>query len=161
MSLLILQIIIKQWDKGQRTDLHISERARRPDKYPVIVPPAFYALNQQCVIDQHGDDVQGGRLKYSQTEEGKIKLDRFQVDLNSKVLEYFDTPEADKNSKEIGSLDNNWNQCKYNWRYSILENEMYYWLYEEVTLNAISSNTINENVFLNSEPAIVYEDLNL
>ena len=37
---------------------------------------------------------------------------------------------------------------------------MYYWLYEEVTLNAICINKLNEKVFLNTEPAIVYEDLN-
>ncbi len=161
MSMLILQIIIKQWDKSQRTETHVSERAKIPNQYPVILPPAFYALNKQCVIDQHGDDVQGGRLKYSQTEDGKIKLDRFQIDLNNHVLEYFDTPEPDEHSKEIGSLENKLIQCKYNWRYSILENEMYYWLYEEVTLNAICIKTINENVFINSEPAIVHKDLNL
>jgi hypothetical protein len=159
MSILILQIIIKQWDKSQRTETHVSERAHRPDQYPIILPPAFYAFNKQCVIDQHGDDIQGERLKYSQTEGGKIKLDRFLIDLNNNVLEYFDKQKTDEKTKTIGSLEDNWIQCKYNWRYSILENEMYYWLYEEITLNAICINTLKENVFLNSEPTIVYEDL--
>ncbi len=161
MCVLILQIIIKQWDKSQRTETHVSERAKRPDKYPIIVPPAYYVFDKQCVIDQHGDDIQGERVKYSQTTEGKIKLDRFQIDLNSNVLEYCHTPESAEQPKPIGSLDNNWIQCKYNWRHSIFEDEMYYWLYEEVTLNAICCNTLNESVFLKSEPAIVYEDLKL
>jgi len=36
---------------------------------------------------------------------------------------------------------------------------MYYWLYEEITLNAICISKLNEKVFLNAEPTIVYEDL--
>lgn len=158
MSVLILQIIIKQWDKSQRTEAHVAERANRPDKYPIKIPPAFYVFDKQCVIDQHGDDLQGGRVKYSQTTEGNIKLDRFQIDLNTNVLEYSDTSETDKETKTIGSLENSWIQCKYNWRYSIFENEMFYWLYEDITLNAMCIKSLNENVFMNSEPAIVYED---
>ncbi|MFT5395969.1 MAG: hypothetical protein ACI85N_001157 [Gammaproteobacteria bacterium] len=159
MSVLILQIIIKQWDKSQRTEAHVSERENRPDKYPIKIPPAFYVFDKQCVIDQHGDDLQGGRINYSQSTKGNIKLDRFQIDLNTKVLEYSDTSETDGETKTIGSLENSWIQCKYNWRYSIFENEMFYWLYEDITLNAICIKSLNENVFMNSEPAIVYEDI--
>jgi hypothetical protein len=158
MSVLILQIIIKQWDKSQRTEAHVAERANRPDKYPIKIPPAFYVFDKQCVIDQHGDDLQGGRVQYSQTTAGNIKLDRFQIDLNTNVLEYSDTSETDKETKTIGSLENSWIQCKYNWRYSIFENEMFYWLYEDMTLNAMCIKSLNENVFMNSEPAIVYAD---
>lgn len=161
MSVLILQIIITQWDKSQRTETHVSERAKSPDSYPITIPPAFYAFDQQCVIDQHGDDLQGGRVKYCQTTDGKIKLDRFQIDLNSNVLEYSDTSETDEKTKTIGSLENNWIQCKYNWRHSIYEDDMFYWLYEDITLNAISISALNENVFLKTKPAIVYEDLKL
>ncbi len=161
MSLLILQIVIKQWDKSQRTETHVLERAKIPDKYPITFPPAFYVLNKKCVIDQHGDDLQGGRIKYLQTADGKIKFDRFQICFLDKVLEYFGSSESGESPIIIGSLNNEWIQCKYNWRYSVFESEMYYWLYEEITLNAICINKLNEKVFLIGEPAIVYEDLKL
>jgi len=161
MSVLILQIIIKQWDKSQRTEAHVSERANKPDRCPIKIPPAFYITDRQCVIDQHGDDLQGGRVKYCQTPEGNLKLDRFQIDLNKNVLKYSDASETDGETKTIGTLENNWIQCRYNWRYSILENEMFYWLYEDITLNSICIDSLNKNVFLSGEPAIVYEDLKL
>jgi len=65
MSLLILQIVIKQWDKSQRTEAHKRLRAAIPDTYPIIFPPAFYVFDKRCIIDQQGDDIQGGRVKYS------------------------------------------------------------------------------------------------
>jgi len=159
MSILVLQIVIKQWDKSQRTGTHVLERAKIPDKYPIIFPPAFYVFNKKCVIDQHGDDRQGGRVKYSQLADGKIKIDRFQVCLEGKDLEYFGISEAGEAPRIIGSLNNKWIQCKYNWRYGVFESGMYYWLYEEVTLNTICISKLNGKVFLNAEPAIVYEDL--
>jgi len=159
MSILVLQIVIKQWDKSQRTGTHILERAKIPDKYPIIFPPAFYVFNKKCVIDQHGDDRQGGRVKYSQLADGKIKIDRFQVCLEGKDLEYFGISEAGEAPRIIGSLNNKWIQCKYNWRYGVFESDMYYWLYEEVTLNTICISKLNGKVFLNAEPAIVYENL--
>ena len=156
MSILVLQIIIKQWDKGQRTEEHVKKRAEIPDQYPIDFPPAFFVFNNQCVIDQHGDDLLGDRVRYSQDENGKITFDRFQLCLNSKILEYIGQSESDNDRRTIGSLDNQWIQCKYDWRYSVYEGGFYYWLYEEVSLNLISLSTLDENVFLNSEPAIIF-----
>lgn len=156
MSILVLQIIIKQWDKSQRTEEHVEQRAEIPDQYPIGFPPAFYVFNNQCVIDQHGDDLLGDRVTYSQDDNGKIKFDRFQICLNSKVLEYIGERDSDKDRRTIGSLDNKWIQCKYDWRYSVYEGGFYYWLYEEVSLNVISISTLNENVFLNANPVIVF-----
>jgi len=156
MSILLLQIIIKQWDKSQRTEEHVEKRAEIPEQYSIDFPPAFYVFNNQCVIDKHGDDLLGNRVTYSQDDNWKIKLDRFQVCLNSKVLEYIDKSDSEKDHRTIGSLDNKWIQCKYDWRYSVYEGGLYYWLYEEVILNVISINALNENVFLNSDPAIIF-----
>jgi hypothetical protein len=156
MTILVLQIIIKQWDKSQRTEEHVEQRAGIPDQYSIDFPPAFYVFNNQCVIDQHGDDLLGDRVTYSQGDNGTMKFDRFQVGLNSKVLEYIGKPDSDKDPGPIGSLDNNWVQCKYDWRYGVYEGGFYYWLYEEVVLNAISISTLNGKVFLNSDPAIVF-----
>ena len=156
MSILVLQIIIKQWDKSQRTEEYVEQRAEIPDQYTIDFPPAFYVFDKQCVIDQHGDDLLGDRVTYSQGDNGKIKFDRFQVCLNSNVIEYIGKSDYDKDRRTIGSLDNKWIQCKYDWRYSVYEGGFYYWLYEEVMLNVISISTLNENVFLNSDPAIFF-----
>ena len=158
MSILVLQIVIKQWDKSQQTETHVLDRAKIPDRYPVIIPPAFYACNGESVIDKHGDDLQGCRVKYSQSADGKIRFDRFQVCPEGKVLEYFGTTDPDEAPGIIGSLNNSWIQCKYNWRYGVFESNMCYWLYEEVTLNAICTNELNEEVFLHTEPALVHKD---
>ena len=158
--MLVLQIVIKQWDKSQRTAAHVLERANVPDRYPIIFPPAFYEFNKRCVIDQHGDDLQGGRVKSVQLADGKIKFDRFQVCLEDKVIEYLGVPKSDKAPRVIGSLNNQWVRCKYTDRYSVFESDFYYWLYEEVTLNAICISEFDEQVFLNTEPALVFEDFN-
>lgn len=156
MSILVLQIIIKQWDKSQRTEEHVKQRAEIPDQYPINFPPAFYVFNNQCVLDQHGDDWLGDRVSCSQGENGRIILDRFKVCLNSKLLEYTGQPDSNNDPMTIGSLDNKWIQCKYDWRYSVYEGGFYYWLYEEVILNAISLSELKDEVFLNSTPAIVF-----
>jgi hypothetical protein len=156
MSTLVLQVIIKQWDKGQRTAEHVAQRAKIPEQYPINFPPAYYVFDNQCVIDQHGDDLLGDRVSYLQADDGKIKFDRFQVCLNSKLLDYIDKADSDKESETIGSLDNNWIQCKYDWRYSVYEGGFYYWLYEEVCINVICIDTFDENVFLNTKPAVEF-----
>lgn len=159
MNVLILQVVIKQWDKSQRTEVHERLRAKIPDKYPLTFPPAFYVFDRQCIIDQHGDDIQGTRVKYSKDANGNILFDRFQICLDDKIIVYIGAKSGEI-PKIIGPLNNQWIQCKYNCRYSIFESDRYYWLYEEVTLNAIYLTTLNENVFLNAEPVIVYEDFN-
>lgn len=156
--MLVLQIVTKQWDKSQRTAAHVLERANIPNRYPITFPPAFYEFNKQCIIDSHGDDIQGGRLKYAQLADGKIKFDRFQLSLEDKVIAYLGATQPDKAPNVIGSLNNQWVQCRYADRYSIFEGGFYYWLYEEVTLNAICISEFNDNVFMDTEPALVFED---
>ena len=145
--MLVLQIVIKQWDKTQRTTAHVLERANIPDRYPIIFPPAFYEFNKRCVIDQHGDDLQGRHVKSAQLVDGKLKFDRFQVCLEDKVIEYLGGTQSDKAPRVIGSLSNQWVQCKYTDRYSVFESDFFYWLYEEVTLNAICISEFDEQVF--------------
>jgi hypothetical protein len=158
MSVLILQIIIKQWDKSQRTNAHVQLRANQADRFPLNFPPAFYALNQQCVIDQHGDDIQGNRLKFSLAANGSLLFDRFQISLANNSLTYLGA-NSTISPQELGNLDNQWLQYHYNWRYSIFESDRYYWLYEEVTLNAIHLKQLDELNFFNTKPAIIYNDI--
>jgi len=156
MSVLVLQIIIKQWDKSQRTAEHKELRANIPDKYLLMFPPAVYVFDQYCVIDQHGDDIKGDRIKCFKNAEGKIKIDRFQID-GDNIIEYVGS-QSQQLPLRLGSLNKQWIQCKYNCRYSVFESDQFYWLYEEVTVNAICVDEVNENVFLNTEPAIIHED---
>ena len=39
MSILVLQLIIKQWNKCQRTQQHADERAKIASHYPINFPP--------------------------------------------------------------------------------------------------------------------------
>ncbi|MDO7597732.1 MAG: hypothetical protein MUQ51_04865 [Pseudomonadota bacterium] len=157
MSILVLQIIIKQWDKSQRSPQHVEQRAQIPNHYSLKFPPAIHVFDDQCVIDQHGDDLLGNRLNYLQPDSDTIQLDRFQINLSSKMLEYVAQPDSHIATRALGSLDNTWLQCKYNWRYGVDEGGFYYWLYEEVTLNAMVVNSLNENLFMNSKPEIVID----
>ncbi len=158
--MLILQIIIRQWDKSQRTTADVLERADIPDRYPIIFPAAFYDFNKRCVIDKHGDDRLGGRLKYSLSAGGNLQFDRFQLSLEDQVLAYSGAPKSDNTPLFISSMDNRWLQCTYTDRYSVFEGDFYYWLYEQVTLNAVGINEFNENVFMTGEPALVFNDVN-
>jgi hypothetical protein len=151
MSVFVLQITIKQWDKSQRSQEHIKNRAAIATQHSIAFPPAFYAFDNQCVIDQHGDDLLGDRVIFSQDDDGNINFDRFRASIDNKVLEYTAEPKTNNYFKTLGSIDNQWVQCKYDWRYSVYEGGFYYWLYEEVTLNIIHQSTLNENVFLKGD----------
>ena len=157
MSILVLQVTIKQWDKSQRTDSHIEARAKIPTQYLLAFPPAVYVANDQCIIDPHGDDILGNRISYSQTDDGKMIFDRFQVCLSKATLDYLGEEKTNNSAVSLGSLEDNWTQCNYDWRYRVEEGGFIYWLYEEVTLNAISLNSLDENVFLNAEPSHIYK----
>ena len=124
MSILVFQIIIKQWDKSQRTEECVEQRAGIPDQYLINFPPAFYALDNQCVINQHGDYVLGNRVIYSQGADGKFKSDRFQIGLNNKVLEYTGKSDSDNGCEIIGSLDKKGIQRKYDCRYTVYESRI-------------------------------------
>lgn len=154
MSLLIAQITIKQWDKSQRTDEHIQQRANIPVQYPIKFPPASYLVEDRFIIDRHGDTDK--QIKVSLDDNGKLKLDRFQVCLNSKELAYLGDTDTNEQAKSISSIDNQWIQCQYEWRYRVFKDDFYYWQYEQVTLNITNVNTLDENVFINSEPTIVF-----
>lgn len=124
--MLILQIIINQWDKSQRTKKHISERLNRPDRYPIIMPPASYAFKNWCVIDQYVDDNQDGPFKYPQIIKNDLIFYRLKINLNNNILKYNHSSSNKVDIEKIGSLNNNWIQCRYNWRYGTFKNKMYY-----------------------------------
>ncbi len=147
MSLLVLQITIKQWDKSQFSIADEQLRSAIPTQHAIIFPPAIYVFDQRCVIDQHGGDLQPDRVKYSK-QANLIHFDRYLINLDTLSLAYHD-PNANQPAQIIGSLNNKWLQSYYQCRYSVYESELYYWLYEDVTLNAIySTEGLDEQVFL-------------
>lgn len=156
MSIPILQIITKQWDKGQLSEEDIRRRASIPDRYTIMFPPAVYAFDRSCIIDCHGFTRLAGRMKYAKPSRSAIAIDKFEIDLNEGKLIYTG---SDDSPQTLGSLRDQWIQCRYQWRYNIHEGGMIYWLYEEVILNAIIVEDINPDIFLISEPTIGYENL--
>jgi len=147
MSLLLLQITIKQWDKSQRSDAHVQLRNAAATKHTIIFPSAFYAFDEQCIIDQHGGELQPDRVKYSK-QANLIHFDRYLINLDTYQLAYHD-PNTDQSAQILGYINNQHLQSHYQCRYSVYESDLFYWLYEDVTLNAYySKDGFDEQVFL-------------
>jgi hypothetical protein len=163
MSLLIFQITIKQWDKGQNTPAHASARATMASAFSVAAKPAFSVFNSPCILEQHGDDIatnvfSNGRIKTSILSNDRVMIDRFQIVNGSTglVLKYVSRGGS---PQVLGPLNKNWIQARYAWRYSVLEANQIYWLYEEVTLNALCAEEFDADCFLKTEPGIVFNEL--
>ncbi len=163
MSVLVFQIVIKQWDKGQSSSEHVAARAAIPVRYSVTTKPAYHVLDKSCIVDQHGDDIstnvfKNGRIKYGMLSDGRIRIDRFQVrgKEDGDILEYVS---EGKGCQIVGPLNQGWIQCQYSWRYSVEEAGMRYWMYENVTLNAVCLDEFDAECFLRAEPSDTFEDL--
>lgn len=140
----------------------MAKRAALPDRYTIVAKPIDKVSDVACIIDQHGDDLpnnvfKDGRIKYAKLADDQLSFDRFQVSYNANrdVLEYF---VKDKRPVAIGSFDQGWMQCRYNWRYGVEESDQFYWMYEELTLNAVYMDDFDADYFLTSEPDIIFRD---
>ncbi|MEH6448090.1 MAG: hypothetical protein V7765_05430 [Oleispira sp.] len=171
MSLLIFQITIKQWDKGQNSTTHQNARNALPSVFPITAKPTLSIFNCECILDQHGDDIvtnvfSHGRIRAAVSSPDRVKFDRFEI-VNSPtglVLEYSDKGQGlgngeSPNIQVLGPLNEQWIQARYNWRYSVLESNQIYWMYEEVTLNAMCVEAFDSHAFLKTEPRIVFNDI--
>ncbi|MDY6980380.1 MAG: hypothetical protein SV201_10895 [Pseudomonadota bacterium] len=155
MNRLVLQIIFRQWDKGQRSEQETQRRTALPDRYPVKIPPAQTLDAGNIIIDQHGDDRLGNRLQYRQDPNHRFIIDRFHIDRANNRLAY----DNDTGLIILGPLSNPWIQCHYQWRYRVEESGMIYWLYETVTLNVAVSEDFDPDLFLRTEPARIHDQL--
>lgn len=155
--MLVVQVVLKQWDKGQRSEADIKARARLPDRYPVTAPNARYLSEQPIVLDQHGDDVMGNRLRFELTGDSKFIIDRFGFDLKSRAVVHFPQPDSMLPPEHIATLNDGWIQCRYQWRYKVYEGGLYYWLYEEFILNAAFVESLQQDMFMTSEPETVFQ----
>ena len=172
MNTLVFQVVIKQWDKSQRSPEHAAARAITPERFHLINSPEFLILENQCLIDQHTLDfidsepnetshiqaTNGGRtLKKAMLADGAVKLDRLIIKKDEQAgfqLSYQAEKELPVN---IGRLENGWLQAKYQWRHRVEKNNQIFWLYEEVTLNAAWVEHMKLDIFLSNPPAMIFK----
>ncbi len=170
MKTLIFQVVLKQWDKSQRTDEHSALRAAIEDRYAITTNPQFMVLEAQCIVDQHAVNFSGdaqlssgnhaGRtLKKSMLTNRAIKLDNLVIS-NTKtgtngVNLHFEDTQGELH--HVGELNNNWAQVKYQWRYSVEKDNQIFWLYEAATFNVAYVDELDADYFLKKAPNIYYD----
>lgn len=158
MPMLIIQTIVKQWDKSQQSKQYQQQRMSLPDRYLVHIPPAEWVLDNQVLLDQHGDDIEGKRIQYLIHEQVDFMIDRFRISLPNKTLEY---KTAQSEPRLISQLAEGWVQCRYNWRRRVEQGGFIYWLYEDVILNACFVEKYDPQVFMTTKAEAVFTDLTL
>ncbi len=158
MTTLVVQIVIQQWDKAQRSEADVKAREARANRLPVREPNARYLFDHQVVLDQHGDDVMGNRIRYELTDNGRFIIDRFRFDLSNKTLEYIAQPDSMLPTEPVADMREGWVQCRYHWRYKVYEGGLHYWLYENITVNAGFADSVQQNMFTRSDPVRIFED---
>jgi len=151
MQKLVVQIIIFQWDKSQLSDAHKKARAGLPDRYPLKSSSSVLS-NKQILLDKHGDDISGNRIRYQLTDDYFL-IDRYRVGLKAKKVEFKPRLQADEPPILLTSLEEGWVQCQYQWRYRMDEGGYIYWLYENVIVNVCFAEKNDPGVFVNSPPA--------
>ncbi len=151
MNKLILQFIIRQWDKSQRSEQAIQARSALPDRYPVKIPPAESLFEERVIIDQHGDDLLGNRLQYQRVD-NTLLMDRFRFDLNAQTVEFKARLITAARPTQLAKIDKGWQQFHYQWRYRVEHNEQIFWLYESVILNAAYSARFADDLFVKKPP---------
>ncbi len=149
MHKLVVQTVIRQWDKSQLSAADSQTRRALADRYPVNVPPAVALFDGEIILDQHGDDVMGNRIRYQLTDARQFLIDRCCFSLPTQTLTIKQPPEGQPVQL---SMADGWVQCHYQWRYKVFEGGFYYWLYEAVTLNACFIQRPAEDIFLQTEP---------
>ncbi len=154
MSTLIFQIHIKRWDKSQRSPDDVAKRQALPVCSTIKAKAEFFILDKKCIIDMHSTD-DHRELTKSLLKDGSVKLERFIINEQDgkRSLGY---QEDNQEIIEIGDLNQGWIQAKYNWRYSVEQDNEIFWLYEEITLNAACVEEFGGDYFLKSEPAILF-----
>ena len=148
MSTLIFQVHIKQWDKSQRSAQDVAKREAMATRFAIISQPEFFILNQPCIIDEH-NFAPNRILKKAMLSDGSVKLERFVISeqAGQTLLTYLHESQESASTAApitIGNLNDGWIQAKYQWRYSVEQDNKIYWQYEEVTLNAVCVDEYDE-----------------
>jgi len=158
MKKLVLQIIIRQWDKSQLSEQHTQARKALPDRY-LLSSSALAIAEGQVLLDQQGNDLSGNRIGYQLTEDNAFLIDRFRFDLDCQTVEFKSTLQANEPPKLLATLDDDWIQCQYEWRYRVDEGGFIYWRYENMILNACFAETVHPTVFTSSAVKQIFDHL--
>ncbi|KKM81058.1 hypothetical protein LCGC14_1333610 [marine sediment metagenome] len=161
MSVLVLQFIIKQWDKGETSESDVTRRQSIPDRYPLNLSTAESLFNGQVILDRHGYDRMGNKLPYMLTEDGYLLIDKFRICLNKGTVEYNADMSASTQARHIATLNNDSFQCRYDWRYRVEEGGYIYWLYEEVIMNVCVTDDVTEEIFTDRSIKQTFTDYRL
>jgi hypothetical protein len=157
MQKLVLQIIIRQWDKSQLSEQYKKAREDLPDRYS-INSSAFALSDGRILCDQHGDDLLGNRVRY-QLIDNALLIDRFRIDLDSQTVEFKTRLQVDEPPIMLTTIKDGWIQCQYQWRYRVKEGGFIYWLYENVIVNVCFINEMDATVFMRTSPQQRFENL--
>lgn len=163
MTALVLQFVIKQWDKGQQTEAHLQARQALADRYSVISPPAISLDNDRILLDQQGDDRLANRLQYQLDQNQSLLIDRFHFCLTNRTVEFKHKlqPSATPILLTQLDIDGGWTQFHYEWRYRVNEGGFIYWLYEAIIVNALytDSTVVVADCFLQTSPKQCFKQL--
>lgn len=158
MHKLILQFIIRQWDKSQRSAQAMQARNVLPDRYLLKIPPAKSQFEDRVIIDQHGDDLLANRLQY-QLLDNDLLIDRFRFNLTARTVEFKTKLTAEAAPVPLTKMADGWQRFQYQWRYRVTYNQQIFWLYESVTLNAAYSESFDQERFVKTLPAQQFDNL--
>lgn len=158
MNKLILQMIIRQWDKSQRSAQDMLARNALPDRYPISLSTAKSLFNDSVIIDQHGDDLLANRLNYQRVD-NYLLMDRFRFDLINQTVEFKAKLTSNELPVQLAKIADGWQQYQYQWRYRVEESGYIYWLYENITLNAGFTADFDHQYFIATAPQKSFFDL--
>jgi hypothetical protein len=146
----VIQVIRKQWDKGQ-----LTEKVKVEPCLPVVKEFAYFAFNKRCIVDIQGDNRLNKPINLLQIENGWVQIDRLLINLNSKEIKPKSDEHIQFDSVPTCFLDPQSLRFEYQWRYKVFEGGYYYWLYEHSVINAIYDEAFDENTFMNNEPKMI------
>jgi hypothetical protein len=144
MTLIILQTILKQWDKSELTDYHAEKRSNIADQFSINNPPATFICDEKCLLDHHKFGSFETDLIFSAYKNNTVGFSQFKVNLNDCEIEL----DGCRNQLVL----NRWLKFHYLNRRRVFENNLYFWLYEKLTLNAVLLVQSDPHVFLQSRP---------
>lgn len=163
MTTLVLQFVIKQWDKGQQTEAHLQALRGLADRYPVNSPPAISLYNGRILLDQQGDDRMANRLQYQLDHSHALLIDRFRFCLKTRTVEFKQRLQPSATPILLTQLESDagWVQFHYEWRYRVNEGGFIYWLYEAITVNAFNSDSgvVPADCFFQTSPKQCFKQL--
>lgn len=161
MKWCVVQAIVKQWEKNRQSEMHRQARTQMPVRYAIKMPPASFQFDNRLLLDVHGG-YEARPIECSRIGDDVLRCDRLAINAISNEVLYCGAPNLRRPLEPLGKLDEGaWLQCRYNWRYSVFRDDLYFWLYEEVVLNIAATDRLNQSIFVDTDPVRVFCDFGL